>query len=232
MSTDSTTQFWSQQRSNPGGLVSPTFTHYRVGDPCFSTVDYGFRPSPLGFSGAHWQLLHLPSPTDPNGAPLHTTYTNNLWHQGTIPEPLRHLFTPNFLILQTPNSYTASPTGLCGGDARDPIHISTLCQRLSWSVTVTDRLPDAPTLSDIDTFERNLAAELRGDLLNDATIPFARRFHPFWWPRSPRSKPDAPVYRGILLTDLTPSILPYISPDASTYCIAYYQVPSLLPAPV
>jgi hypothetical protein len=227
MSDSFSRDFWSEQSKKPGGLISPDFAHCRVGSPSFSTVDYGFSPSPLGFSGGHWQLLHLPPADAPNGTPLETTYTNNLWHQGTIPQPLRHLFTPNFLVLQTPN-----PLRPGTGTSQDPIDINDLCRALSWSVPVTDRLPSSPTLSDLDTFERNLAAELSGSLPNDACIPFARRFHPFWWPRSPNVKPTAPVYRGILLTDLTPSILSYISPSASPYCICYYRVPALLPAPI
>ena len=57
------------------------WVHYIIGDE---------KSLFKGFDGRKFKITYI----DGN-----VTYTNNLWHQGTIPETYRHLFTNNVLSI-------------------------------------------------------------------------------------------------------------------------------------
>lgn len=84
-----TCDYWIRQADEPNGIVTPTYTHYRVHSP-----NDPLTGGAKGFGGAEFLLVGL------SGIGNQTLiFTNNLWHQGHIPEHLQEMFRPNFLVL-------------------------------------------------------------------------------------------------------------------------------------
>ncbi len=83
-------KFWRDQATRPGGLVIEG-KHYR---------DSGTTDSPhRGFAGHTFAIRELASGR--------VWITNNLWHQGTIPEDFKGLF-PDTHEFVKPGDYTAT----------------------------------------------------------------------------------------------------------------------------
>lgn len=70
--------FWAKQLEQPGGVVTESFSHYRIG----AEDARGFR----GFDGRRFFVEFF------DGSEVETT---NLWGQATVPERWRDRFVPN-----------------------------------------------------------------------------------------------------------------------------------------
>jgi len=81
--------YWIQQASEPNGIVTPTYTHYRIHNP-----NDPLTGGAKGFGGAEFLIVGLTGV-----GPQVMMFTDNLWHQGHIPGHLQEMFRPNFLVL-------------------------------------------------------------------------------------------------------------------------------------
>ena len=84
-----TCDYWIRQASEPGGIVTPMYTHYRFHNP-----NEPLTGGAKGFGGAEFLIIGLTGVS-----PQVMIFTNDLWHQGHIPEHLQEMFRPNFLVV-------------------------------------------------------------------------------------------------------------------------------------
>ena len=81
--------YWIGQATAGGGIVTPTYTHYRVHEPN-KPLTGGMK----GFGGREWMVFWFES----DGS-IRAEYTDNLWHQGDIPRHLWDMFQPTGIVV-------------------------------------------------------------------------------------------------------------------------------------
>lgn len=79
----------------------PWYKHIVVKGEHYSCTPGVKNPFPRGFGGRVWTITHTPTGE--------TLVTNDLWHQGTIPDGWRGYFPDNATIVQVPEKPLVLP---------------------------------------------------------------------------------------------------------------------------